>query len=73
MLFRSEENFLLYFNCLLFELLCLIQRDFSEKVYQIDVSQKQQDLVKLNKILDYVAKNYKHTISLDEIAQVAGF
>lgn len=70
---KREENFLLYFNCLLFELLCLIQRDFSEKVYQIDVSQKQQDLVKLNEVLDYVAKNYIRAIPLDEIAQVAGF
>ena len=70
---KCEENFLLYFNCLLFELLCLIQRDFSEKVYQIDVSQKQQDLVKLNEVLDYVAKNYIRAIPLDEIAQVAGF
>ncbi|OUO41771.1 AraC family transcriptional regulator [Megamonas hypermegale] len=70
---KQEENFLLYFNCLLFELLCLIQRNFSEKTYQINMSQKRRDFVRLNKILDYIAQNYTRTIPLDEIAQVAGF
>lgn len=70
---KQEENFLLYFNCLLFELLCLIQRDFSEKTYQLDTSQKRRDFVRLNKILDYISQNYARTIPLDEIAKVALF
>lgn len=70
---KREENFLLYFNCLLFELLCLLQRKFSEKIYQADTGQKRRDFVRLNKILDYIARNYARTISLEEIAKVALF
>lgn len=68
-----EENFLLYFNCFLFELLCLIQRDFSEKIYPADAGQKRRDFARLNKILDYIGQNYMRTISLEEIAKVALF
>lgn len=70
---NRSEGFLLYFNCLLFELLCLMHGSFSEKIYQADMVRKKRDFARLNKIMDYVAKNYRRNIPLEEIAKVALF
>ncbi|MDO5411116.1 MAG: AraC family transcriptional regulator [Lachnospiraceae bacterium] len=67
----KPEGFLLRFNSLLFELLFQLLHNFSIKVFHSDSKQRTKDLERLNTILDYITQNYKHSISLDEIADIA--
>lgn len=65
------EGFLLRFNSLLFELLFQLYHSFSVKVFQTDFNRKNRDLLRLNPVLQYTAKNYNRPISIEEIAKVA--
>lgn len=65
------EGFILRFNSLLFELLFQLYHNFSVKLFQADLTQKNKDLARLNTVLKYTAQNYNRPISIEEIAQVA--
>lgn len=65
------EGFLLRFNSLLFELLFQLYHNFSVKVLEADVSQRNKDLSRLDPVLAYTARHYRRPISTREIAQVA--
>lgn len=65
------QGFLLRFNSLLFELMFQLYHNFSIKVFQPDVSQRNKDLSRLDPVLSYTARNYNRPISTKEIARVA--
>ena len=65
------DGFIMRFNSLLFELLFQLYHNFSVKMFQSDLSQKKKDLDRLNLVLKYIADNYKRSISLAEISEVA--
>lgn len=65
------EGFILRFNSLLFELLFQLYHNFSIKLFQADLTQKNKDLARLNTVLKYTAQNYNRPISIEEISQVA--
>ena len=67
----KSEGFLLQFNSLLFELMFQLLQNFNLNVFQTISKQHTKDLERLNVILDYITQNYKHSISLDEIASIA--
>ena len=65
------DGFIMRFNSLLFELLFQLYHNFSVKMFQSDLIQKKKDLDRLNLVLKYIADNYKRSISLAEISEVA--
>lgn len=65
------DGFILRFNSLLFEILFQLFHNFSVRVVHSNQSQRNKDRVRLDTILDYINKNYKHHISIEEIAGVA--
>lgn len=66
----KPEGYLLRFNSLLFELLFQLLHNYSVQTFYANQKQHAKDLERLNIILDYVTQNYKHPISLDEIADI---
>lgn len=65
------EGSILRFNSLLFELMFQLYHNFSVKMFQSDVSQRNKDLDRLNTVLTYISQNYQRPIPLEEIAGVA--
>lgn len=65
------KGYILRFNSLLFELLFQLYHNFSVKVFQANPNQKNKDFARLKQVLQYTAKNYQRSISLDEISQIA--
>lgn len=65
------DGFILRFNSLLFEILFQLLHNFSVRVIHGNQSQKDKDRIRLDTILDYINKNYRRHISIEEIAQVA--
>lgn len=65
------EGFLLRFNSLLFELLFQLYHNFRVKVFHADLNQKNRDRLRLDPVLNHIAKNYNRHISITEIAGVA--
>lgn len=63
----------LHFGSLLFELLYLLYHDFKITDPQAGFQQQAKNLNKLDSVLDYTQKHYSKSISLDEIADIAGF
>ena len=64
---------LLLFNRLLFETLYLLYYNFSTPAQDQTASSHNQNLKKLQPVLDYINQNYNRNISLAEISQVAMF
>lgn len=67
------EGKLLYFNNLLFKLLCILQRHFSVHIGDTKIKQQNKELERLNTVLEYTIQNYAKSISLAEIAKIAIF
>lgn len=65
------DGFLLRFNSLLFELMFQLYHNFSVQVFQSDLSQRKKDLDRLNLVLEFITRNYRRAISLEEVAEVA--
>ena len=65
------DGYLLRFNSLIFELLFQLYHNFSVKVFQQDINQRQKEMARLDPVLNYIADHYKESISLDEIADIA--
>lgn len=70
---NKPEGFLLYFNQLLFKLMCMLHHNFCDKMYHTDGGQRKKELMRLNTILAYIMQNYTRVISVEEIAKVAAF
>lgn len=69
----QNKGFLLKFNGLLFNVLSLLYTDFSKQISKSNIEMEQKDFARLDKILQYINKNYNRPISLDEIASVVVF
>ena len=69
----QNKGFLLKFNGLLFNVLSLLYTDFSKQISKSNIKMEQKDFARLDKILQYINKNYNRPISLDEIASVVVF
>lgn len=65
------KGYALKFNSLLFELLYRLYHDFSIQIFKADLTQREKDAARLDKILQYTAENYSRPISIEEIAGVA--
>ena len=65
------EGFILRFNSLLFEVLFQLYHNFSIRIFQANLNQKDKDLNRLNDVLTYTAQNYNRPISIDEISRIA--
>lgn len=63
----------LQFGSLLFELLYLLYHNFKITDPQAGLQRQAKDLNKLDSVLDYTQKHYSELISLDKIADIAGF
>lgn len=69
----EQEGKLLYFNNLLFKLLCILQRHFSVNIGNTNIKQQNKELERLNTVLEYTIQHYAKNISLEEIAKIAIF
>lgn len=65
------KGYILRFNSLLFEILFQLYHNFSVKVFQANLNQRQKDLSRLKDVLNYINRNYNRSISLEEISQIA--
>ncbi|MDO5405851.1 MAG: AraC family transcriptional regulator [Eubacteriales bacterium] len=65
------EGFVLRFNSLLFEIMFQLYHNFSVRVFRANRNQKDRDMARLNRVLEYTAKYYNQPISIEEIAGVA--
>jgi AraC-like DNA-binding protein len=63
----------LQFGSLLFKLLYILYHNFKITDLRVGFQQQAKNLDKLDSILDYTQKHYNESISLDEIAEIAGF
>ena len=68
---QRQEDFKLEFNILLLHLISLLNKDFKIKLFVDDIKCRNKNLERLDLVLDYIAKHYKRTISLDEISKIA--
>lgn len=65
------KGYVLRFNSLLFEILFQLYHNFSVKVFQANLTQRNKDLKRLQNVLNYTVQNYNRPISIDEISQIA--
>lgn len=69
----NPDGAILRFNSLLFEVLFQLYHNFSNAVFKADVTNRDRNMDKLKRVLNYTAENYNRPIPLDEIASVAMF
>lgn len=70
---NKEKGYILKFNSILFDLIFFLYNNFSEKVLDIQLKKQWKNIEKMDTILQYIAQNYKHAISLKEISDVVLF
>ncbi len=70
---KKEKGYLLKFNSILFDLLHLLYTNFSTKSFQAELKPQQKDFDRLDKVLQYIMKNYARPISLEEISGILVF
>lgn len=69
----NPDGAILRFNSLLFEVLFQLYHNFRNAVFKADVTNRDRNMDKLKRVLNYTAENYNRPIPLDEIASVAMF
>lgn len=67
----QPDGAVLRFNSLLFEILFQLYHNFCTEALQKDTIQHSRNLERLEPVLQYIAANYNHPISLDEISGIA--
>lgn len=68
---ERKEDFKLEFNILLLNLISLLNKEFKMTLFVDDIKFRNKNLERLDLVLAYIAKNYKKTISLEEISKIA--
>lgn len=64
----QPKGYILRFNSLLFEIMYQLYHNFSTQIFHAKNPQKNKDMERLNRILEYTASHYNRPISIQEIA-----
>lgn len=71
---QKKDGYKLFLKARLYDLAGVLFRNISEEKCAVEKPTLQKDkLLKLDKVFQYVEKNYENAIDLKEIAEVAGF
>ena len=69
----KPDGGLLRFNSLLFDVIFTLYQSFSTRVFRSRVNHQEHDLSRIVSVLSYTEQHYNVPISIEEIANIAGF